>query len=136
MVKIELSNFMYVPRSKNLQGKALRFTIGVSMEFDNGEIGEFAWVGNLAYYRFDGKLVWSPPISRYTSNKTHQCHYINPCIYNKITDKLLENPDILKHLTPPAARLLRKRAMIKSISEVDASLPNFLEAGDTNEKQD
>ncbi len=131
MVKIELSNFQLVALSRNTK-KALRFTIGFSMKFDNGEVGEMAWTGNLAYFRFDQRLVWSPPLSRYRMNHNQQNHYINPYLYNQITDRLLEEKEILKHIVTPVDQILAKS---RRLEDIDCSLPTLLEAGDRgNEK--
>ncbi len=137
MAKIELSNFQYVNRQKKKDGLALRFTLAFGVIGEDGERYETAWKGNIALYRWDGKLLWNPPLSYYSIGKAHQDHYVSPAFYDAVKGELAKHPELLEKLETSVSKLLKDKAN-KSIKaqDLDNSLPKILETTVREKKDD
>ncbi len=121
-MKVQLSDFSYVDRFKKELGKALRFTLGIQVNLENGLKGEFAAQGCLCFRNHIEEVMWTPPSVRFGA-RNRNVLWINPVIYHIVLDALLEHPDLLKHLRTPIQELIRK----KPVHEVDMTLPRIIE---------
>ncbi len=123
---IQLSNFSYIRRGNANWGRALRFTVAFSIEFQNGTVGEIAIDGCLAFYRkIDRAIVWSPPLTQYghISSSRYQSHWLNPTLYNIVLDELKEHPKLLE----PLKGTVDKMISAIPLDEYNENLPKLLE---------
>ncbi len=105
--KIQLSNFDYINRSKAELGEAVRFTFALSIDFPGDRKAEFAMEGCLLYYKYNGELIWSPPMNK-IGIQNRQLHWINPVLYSLVLDAIQAQPALWKRLQNKRAKLMAK----------------------------
>lgn len=121
-IRIQLSDFTYVARHLRFGGKSLRFTWALMLDGPDGQIGEFAMEGCVAYFRGNGDLVWSPPMTRWgAGGRTCQQHWVNPYLYNITLNALGENSKLLRPLRTLFEELVAQKLRF------DADLPSKIE---------
>ncbi len=94
-------------------------------EFPNELWGEFAVEGCLAFYSGRSKLIWMPPVTRFSGNRKNQLHWINPTLYNIVLDMLKENKGVAKNLKTPIEQILRTHIPIQAY---DPAFPSTIES--------